>query len=106
MRHFVTQLYSPAASSMRFARDIAFGSYMRFARLKVQGRMEYHCERSEQYHDERRESYHAAQGGILLPDKSKFEKRREEIGKSTKKMKERAFVLAKQLCILTKIFGN
>ena len=73
MRHFVTQLYSPAASSMRFARDIAFGSYMRFARLKVQGRMEYHCERSEQYHDERRESYHAATGAISLPDKSKFE---------------------------------
>ena len=77
MRHSVTQLYSPAARSMRYARDIAFGSYMRFARLKVQGRMEYHCERSEQYHDERRESYHAATGGISLPDKSKFtEKRR------------------------------
>ena len=26
------QLYSPAASSMHFVRDIAFGSYMRFAR--------------------------------------------------------------------------
>ena len=75
VRHFVTQLYSPAASSMRFARDIAFGSDMRFARLKVQGRIEYHCERSEQYHGEHCEPYHAAKGGISLPDKSKFERR-------------------------------
>ena len=31
------QLYSPAASSMHFVRDIAFGSGMRFARWKLQG---------------------------------------------------------------------
>ena len=31
------QLYSPAASSMHDLRDIAFGSYMRFARWKLQG---------------------------------------------------------------------
>ena len=38
------QLYSPLASSMRYARDIAFGSYMRCARLKKQRRIEYHCD--------------------------------------------------------------
>ena len=30
----VPQLYSPAASDMHFVRDIAFGSDMRYARLK------------------------------------------------------------------------
>ena len=30
----VRQLYSPAASDMHFVRDIAFGSDMRYARLK------------------------------------------------------------------------
>ncbi|MBQ8268406.1 MAG: hypothetical protein IJZ24_01850, partial [Clostridia bacterium] len=38
------QLYSPAASDMHFVRDIAFGSDMRYARLKVQRRIEYHCD--------------------------------------------------------------
>jgi hypothetical protein len=35
---------------MHFVRDIAFGSDMRYARLKLQGRIEYHCDRREQYH--------------------------------------------------------
>ena len=32
----VRQLYSPGASDMHFVRDIAFGSDMRCARLKLQ----------------------------------------------------------------------
>ena len=35
---------------MHFVRDIAFGSDMRYARLKLQRRIEYHCDRREQYH--------------------------------------------------------
>jgi hypothetical protein len=46
----VRQLYSPAASDMHFVRDIAFGSDMRYARLKQQRRIEYHCDHREQYH--------------------------------------------------------
>ena len=46
----VHQLYSPLASDMHFVRYIAFGSDMRYARLKLQGRIEYHCDRREQYH--------------------------------------------------------
>ena len=46
----VRQLYSPLASDMHFVRDIAFGSDMRYARLKLQGRIEYHCDCREQYH--------------------------------------------------------
>ena len=46
----VRQLYSPAASGMHFVRDIAFGSDMRYARLKLQRRIEYHCDPREQYH--------------------------------------------------------
>ena len=46
----VRQLYSPAASDMHFVRDIAFGSDMRYARLKLQRRIEYHCDHREQYH--------------------------------------------------------
>ena len=46
----VRQLYSPLASDMHFVRDIAFGSDMRYARLKQQRRIEYHCDHREQYH--------------------------------------------------------
>ena len=46
----VRQLYSPAESDMHFVRDIAFGSDMRYARLKQQRRIEYHCDHREQYH--------------------------------------------------------
>ena len=46
----VRQLYSPAASDLHFMRDIAFGSDMRYARLKQQRRIEYHCDHREQYH--------------------------------------------------------
>jgi len=46
----VRQLYSPSASDMHFVRDIAFGSDMRYARLKLQRRIEYHCDPRAQYH--------------------------------------------------------
>jgi len=46
----VRQLYSPLASDMHFVRDIAYGSDMRYARLKLQRRIEYHCDHREQYH--------------------------------------------------------
>ena len=46
----VRQLYSPAASDMYFVRDIAFGSDMRCARLRLQRRIEYHCDPWAQYH--------------------------------------------------------
>ena len=35
---------------MHFVRDIAFGSDMRYARLKLQRRIEYQCDHREQYH--------------------------------------------------------
>ena len=38
------------ASDMHFVRDIAFGSDMRYARLKQQRRIEYHYDHREQYH--------------------------------------------------------
>ena len=50
---------------MHFVRDIAFGSDMRYARLKLQRRIEYHCEHQsnitfakQKYHAEPCEAYH------------------------------------------------
>ena len=62
----VRQLYSPAASDMHFVRDIAFGSDMRYARLKLLRRIEYHCDRREQYHFRVAKISRRARRGISL----------------------------------------
>ena len=59
-------LYSPAASSLLFVRDIAFGSGMRFARWKLQGEYNITAERSGAISLLRKQKYHADEVIISL----------------------------------------